>query len=317
MSSETVANTENNPEDNAEEQGASAAAEQKAAAEQAGDAEGTPWPENWREHMARHVAGDDDDSYKRELRRLERVKDPAGVYGNYREIESRYSSSGLVKVPGANATEEEIAAYRKGIGMPDDPKELIANIKLSNGAALGEADMPIAEQLISAMHKGSTPQEMINHAVEQYLVLQESQMAALDDMDKQMRENSARELREELGHTYDRDRTNLRLLFEKAPGVPDMELYSEIFGGRTMSGHLLGDYNPFLRWAINANKDLHPRETVVEDGVQSGMSIDDEIREIEAMWKDPKTKAAYYKDEPKQARYRDLLDARERYKARA
>src|SRR3990167_7669882 len=43
------------------------------------------WPEDWRQKMAEHASAGDKKAFEREMLRLARISDPAGVYGSYRE----------------------------------------------------------------------------------------------------------------------------------------------------------------------------------------------------------------------------------------
>src|SRR3990167_6665836 len=55
------------------------------------------WPEDWRQKMAEHASAGDKKAFEREMLRLARISDPAGVYGSYRELDAKFSSGGLVK----------------------------------------------------------------------------------------------------------------------------------------------------------------------------------------------------------------------------
>src|SRR5574342_335296 len=74
------------------------------------------WPDNWRERLAEHYAAGDKKRYNQELKRLQRITDPVGVYGMYREMESKFTSGGLIKLPGKDAKPEEVEAFHKALG---------------------------------------------------------------------------------------------------------------------------------------------------------------------------------------------------------
>src|SRR5690606_21070207 len=79
--------------------GADAEEEAKAKEEKADKDHKPYWPDNWREKLAEHIAAGDKKVYDKELKRLQRIADPSGIYGMYRELEGKFTSGGLVKVP--------------------------------------------------------------------------------------------------------------------------------------------------------------------------------------------------------------------------
>ena len=71
-----------------------------------------------------------------------------------------------------------------------------------------------------------------------------------------------------------------------------------------------------IKWVVEQQLQLNPASALV--GVGTGheqmTSIESEIGKIEKTMKENRT--AYFKDEKMQARYRDLLEAREKIKPR-
>jgi hypothetical protein len=277
------------------------------------------WPENWREKLAEHISAGDKKLYAKELKRLERIADPAGVYGMYREAEGKLTSGGLIKKPGKDAKPEEIAEYHKAMGVPEKPEDYFKDVKLENGAVIGEADKPLVDGFAAAVHKsGATPQ-FVNAALNWYYQNQEEQAAAMDEADDEYRRASNRELKDEYGPAFDRKLNATGSLFAKlAPGGLDPNnqnaLYNRLLGGRMADGRIIGNDPDFNRFFIALAHEVVPAETVTEGGNQSGMSIDAEIKQIEGRMKDDRR--AYYKDEAAQSRYRELITAREKIRAR-
>jgi hypothetical protein len=62
-------------------------------------------------------------------------------------------------------------------------------------------------------------------------------------------------------------------------------------------------------------REINPAATVTESAGATGKGLEDEIREIEKFMREHR--AEYYKDERMQARYVELLGAREKIQARA
>jgi hypothetical protein len=276
--------------------------------------------EDLRKAIAEHYAAGDKKAEAKELRRLERVKDIKSLWGMYRELESRFDGGGLIKKPGKDAKPEEIADYHKALGVPEKPEDYFKEIKLDNGAVIGEADKPLVDGFAAAVHKsGATPQ-FVNAALNWYYDNQMEQAAALDEADDSFRRENERALRDELGPAKFKNIPNhVALLFKTAPGGMDLEnpnaLMTRLLGGRTADGRIIGNDADITRWLVDAARELYPRQTAVGDGNQSGMGMDDEIAQIEGRMKNDRQ--AYYKDEKAQARYRELIDIRSKIRARA
>jgi len=276
------------------------------------------WPKDWRERIATHAANGDKKAYDREMKRLERMTDPEGIYGSYREIEARLHQGGLVKVPGENATEAEIAAYRKALGVPEKPEGYLEGLKLDNDVVIGDMDKPMVEGFLEAMHQTGASPTQVKAALNWYYAGQEQAAAAMDQADNQFREESVRALKEKYGPSYERYVGAIASLFAQAPGGADFQnpesLASQIAGARLPNGRILGNDPTAVDFMISLARELNPVATVTDTVTSGGKSIDDEIGEIESFMKT--NRHEYFKDNRKQARYRELLEAREKNRAR-
>ncbi len=109
------------------------------------------WPETWREAMA----GDD----KKELKQLQRYASPEKVWAKARELERRMSAGELRSALADDASEEEVAAWRKENGIPETPTGY-GNFESLN---IPEDDRPVIEGFLEAAHsKNSTPAQVQN-----------------------------------------------------------------------------------------------------------------------------------------------------------
>lgn len=277
------------------------------------------WPDDWRQKVAEHVGAGDKKAIARELKRLERFTDPNGIYAMSRELESRFDKGGLIRIPGEGAKEEEVAAFRKALGVPEKPEDYFKDIKLENGAVIGEADKPLVDSFAEAAHKAGAPPAVVNAALNWYFAGQEKQAAELDAADDTFRREAEQALKNEFGAPYQRYVNSVASVFQSAPGGTDLQnegsLYARLMGGRTADGKIIGNDPDMVRWLVGLAREMNPVATVTEGG-GSFVSIDAEIASIEAEMRDPQKRAAYYKDETKQARYRELLGAREKDRAR-
>lgn len=301
--------------------GADAEAAGKAKEEAADKDHKSYWPADWRQKMAEHLAAGDKKILAKELKRLERISDPAGVFGMYREMESKFTSGGLVKIPGKDAKPEEIAEYHRAIGVPEKPEELVAAIKLENGAVIGEADKPRLNSFGAALHKAGATPAVMNAAANWYYQQQEEAMAALDEADDAYLRESQKVLKEEYGPAFKRTMGAIATLFASAPGGSDEKNTSSVYyrlkNGRTADGRLIGDDPDILRWLASVAMDVNPLATVVDVGKEGAKSVSAELDEIRAMRRstDPATAKKYWSAEV-QARELELLSAQEKNRAR-
>lgn len=274
------------------------------------------WPADWREKWAEHASAGDKKAYKKELARLQRITDPAGVYGMYRELEGRFTGGGLVKVPGKDAKPEDVKAFHTALGVPEKPEGYMEHIKLESGAVIGEADKPMLTSFTEALHKAGAPPATVNAVVNWYYQRQEQMAAEIDEADEDFRRESEKTLKDELGPAFRRQTNAVGTLFASAPGGADTanpkSLYSRLVNGRTADGKLIGNDPEVMRWLISVVSDVNPAATVVEDGRQGGKSLDDEIAGIEKIMRENRREY----DQKHATRYGELLAAREKIQAR-
>lgn len=275
------------------------------------------WPEDWRQKVAEHVGAGDKKAIDKEIRRLQRFSDPNGIYAMARELEAKFGQGGLLKMPGKDAKEEEIAAFNKALGVPEKAEDYFKELKLDNGAVIGEQDRPLVDSFAAAVHKvGATP-AVVQAALNWYYADQEKAAADLDEADETFRTESVAALKEELGPAFQRKTNAIAALFTTAPGGTDANnensVFSRLLGGRTSDGKIIGNDPDVTRWLISLAQEAYPEATVVESGASGAKGIDQELEEIRSLRKTDKRK---YFSEPVQARERELLNARERSRER-
>lgn len=274
------------------------------------------WPGDWREKAAKRIAGDDEKKVKAEMERLARIDDPASVYAMYRQIENTWASKNFVKLPPKEgASEADIKEYHKALGVPEKPEDYLKDIKLENGAVIGEQDKPMVQAFAAEAHKAGVPPAGVNAAINWYFKTQEDQAAKLDEADESFRVEATRALKEEYGGAYKRMTNNIKTLFTTAPGGANVDdaksLGYRILNGRTADGRLIGNDPDIVRWLVGLAVDRNPADAVVEDG-GGDASVDSEIDKIEKIMRTNRAEYnAKYAD-----RYKTLLNTREKIQAR-
>lgn len=276
------------------------------------------WPDDWREKLATQISAGDKKTYQRELTRLRRLADPSGVYGMYRELEAKFTGGGLIKVPGDDASEDDIAAFHKALGVPEKPEDYIKDLKLENDAVIGDADKPLVDSFAEALHKGGATPAAMNAALNWYFSRQEELAAERDEADDTFRRTSEAALKEHYGPAFQRTRNAITPLFATAPGGTNIlngdGLYARLMAGRMADGNIIGNDPDMVRWLAGLANEVNPAATVTEDGDMSGKSIEKELEELAELRKTDSKK--YYSDDV-QKRERDLIAAREKIRERS
>ena len=275
------------------------------------------WPEDWRENLAEREANGDEKIKAKVLKQLERYVDPGSIFSKAREAEGQLTSGNLIKVPGKNATEEEIADYRKATGWLENSEDYFKDMKLENGAIIGAADKPFVDEFTAAVHKeGATP-AMVKAGLDWYYGNLEKEAVTLDKQDAENHDETKRELKEEYGSAFNRYTNSVASLFSTAPGGSDPEgdsLYADLMGGRLANGRLIGDDPNVIRFLVSLAREINPIATVTEGGDQSGLGVEAELQKIAEL---RTTNKKEYSSAKVQARELELLEAQQKSRARA
>lgn len=277
------------------------------AADKTKEAGDTKPADDWRVKLAN---GDE-----KELKRLSRFASEADVYKAYRELEKKRDSGELVqKRPfPKDGKPEEIAAWRKENGVPEAPDGY--DLKFDNGLVIGEEDKPLIDKFIQSMHGENASPSQVKAAISSYYSLVAEQQAARAEADAAFKDSALDELREEWGGDFKKNVNIVSNFLSNAPdGVREM-----FESGRTADGQVIGNHPQVLRWIAQLAYEANPVASVMPNagGNQIG-SLNDEIASIEKMigdrssdyWSGPKA-------EKTQARYNELLSAREKIAARS
>lgn len=262
------------------------------------------WPADWRQKLA----GDD----KKRMATLERFASPQALADAYDAAQKKISELGArpaIAKPGKDATPEQIAEYRKAMGVPEKPDGY--KLELPDGRQLGDDDKPVMNSFTAAMHEAGAPPEVVNRAAAWYFDMLEEQHVAQRDADEAYKASALKELKEEWGADFRRNVNSIATLFE---GAPD-GVFDRLLGGRTADGRLIGDDPQVMRLLTRLALDLNPAATLIPSGQGSPASMDARIAEIEeAMKKDGGR--AYWHNDAMQKEYGELLAARDKLRSR-
>lgn len=260
------------------------------------------WGDKWRETYA----ADD----PKLLARLQRYQSPKAALDALVAAQNRISSGELKAPLGANATPEEVAAFRTQNGIPEKPEGYLE--KLPDGLVIGDADKPMFESFAKGLHDLNADPKIAQYAVKWYNEFQEQQGTKLAEGDATARQTTEDELRAEWGNDYRANINHITGFLSQAPkGVADLVTNARSADGKA----ILNDPN-VMRWFAQIAREANPVGIIVPNtGGNAGETIDSEIAKIEKVMRDDRT--SYNKDEKMQGRLRDLYDARGTLKARS
>jgi hypothetical protein len=151
--------TDNTPQDGGQSPGALASVINGEAAEQGGD-DYTPWGEKWRED----ITGGDEAS----LKLASRYTSPRAVWQKLLAQE-QVIRRGAHKIPDElppTATPEQVAEYRKAVGVPEAPDGY--ELRFSPDAHAGELENSIARNMAAFAHEQNIPAKYMRKAFEGY-----------------------------------------------------------------------------------------------------------------------------------------------------
>ena len=254
------------------------------------------WPEDWRQKYA----GED----PKLLKRLERFASPDAALDALIAAQAKISAG--VKDPlKADATPEELAAWRAENGVPETPDAY--ELKLTDGLIIGDSDKPFVDEFLTIAHAKNMDSATVSTAVDWFLGKQQELIAEQAERDGERRVKTFEALREEFGPQYKTEvKVAMQALESAAPGVKDAFL-----AGRLADGTMIGDSPEIIRWLNSITRQLNPVGVVVPgsgtNAVQAAEAERDSLRKMMGdrksdYWKGPNA-------EKNQARYRDLTTA--------
>jgi hypothetical protein len=255
---------------------------------------------DWRARLA----GDD----KKLLGYLGRIPSEKAVIERLKKHEDDIKAGRYLKPLGEDATDEDRAAWRQVLGVPEKPEGYSEN--LPEGLVVGDDDKPYVDKFFEAMHAADAPPALTAAAIETYYGIVEEQIAAQSEAENAAKNQSIEALREEWGPDY---RRNLNVMHGYLDTLP--EAVADAFrGGKGADGLPLGFNAEVLKWLTAKAMEENPIATVVPGaGANQASAIADELAAIrERMRTD---RAGYNRDEKQQERYRELITAELKLKA--
>jgi hypothetical protein len=261
------------------------------------------WPTDWREKMA---GGD-----AKRLAELQRYTSPQAVDDARRAAAERISKGDLrqPKPEGAEATPEKLAEWRKAQGIPEAPDKY----EMPKGLVVGDADKPIVDGFLKTMHEQDATPGEVQRALGWWQAHQEAQREAMLEADSTYRDQNVEALQREMGPEF---RRNMKMAEEFLKDTP-AGVYDAIGKARGPDGRLLFANAQVLSWFTNMALAKNPQAAVMGmTGPAANAAMETEISGLEKQMGD--FNSDYHKGPNRdklQARYRELITARDKLKA--
>lgn len=262
-----------------------------------------PWGNDWREKLANGDA--------KKLERLGRFASPEALWAAQEEAQRKISEGLKPKAkPGEKATDADWQAYRKEMGIPEAVEDYVKAIPMPDGRQIGEDDKPVLDYFSQkAIARGVSPADM-GVLVDAYYAMQEEQVANVEKADSEFKRAGVAALKQEFGGDYDANIAAMRPYFDSV----NPDLFDNLFGGRMADGSKVGDHPDIIRFFVAKAVAENPLATIVPSGGGGAQALDNEIAALEKRMGEDRD--GWFKDEKAQARYRQLVEARDKLAAR-
>lgn len=246
--------------------GAPKVADDITASDNDGAAAASTWPDDWRGRFA----GKDADA----LKRLNRFHTPEGIYKSWRSLEQRLSAGELRSKLPEDATEEQIAEWRKENGIPEKSDGYA--LPEVSGYEWGENDKPVVQEFLAAAHAANFDQPKIEAALGWYAQQQLSIAEKRYEADTLARQSLEDDLRTEWGPEF---RGNVGLTKRYMDSIPE-EGGTQLAAARMEDGSRLIDQPWFVKWVAGLARDTYGDDGMLAagDGAAQGSN---RMREIE------------------------------------
>lgn len=274
-------------------------------AEQGAQQQPEPVTEDWR---LKYTTDEED------LKTLGRFKSEAGVWRAFKEQRKLIGETRpLPPKPPADSPPEVIAEWRKLAGLPETPDGYFPEGKLPDGRLIGEGDKELFTDYAAYALENGWKQEDVAKQAAWFFDSQERLVSKIREQDQKDNIEGQVALRaaEEWGPDFDKNLSALGRLKEEI----GEETFDLITGARLGNGKLLGNDVAAVKVLAKLATELYPQHTWMPAAGSGARTIDDEIAGIEKVMRENNN--AYWKDEKMRARYGELLNLREKAKARA
>lgn len=249
-------------------------------------------PTSWREQVT------DPD-----LRKIaDRFNSPQDAIKAVADLRKRESTS--IRIPGENATDEERAAYRKAIGVPEKPEQYA--FVMPEGREANDVDKAFQNHFAQVFHKFDIPAHAAKGLNDEWNKFIDEAAKVQAEADKSFAKATMDALKQEWGDDFERNNTLATRAAQEILGK-DFEAATQI---ETKDGRLLLDHPIMMRAFASIGSEMAEGRLGPSMGDSERASIQDRIddlqnRKMEAMDKGDRRTASRL-DAEQQALYSKL-----------
>jgi len=176
---------------------------------------------------------------------LDRFDSPKAMYESYNAMRKQLSSGELTKKLSDEPSEEELASYRKEMGVPETHEGY--EYSLPEGFTFGEGDQEASSALLERLHANNASPKLVQDVMSLYAETVQAQTQQLVEKDYHDRQNFEDTMRNEWGADYTKNINIAKnFLQSQTPEVQDI-----ILNGRASDGTALMNNPHFARWVTN------------------------------------------------------------------
>ena len=272
------------------------------------------WPDTWRDLMAGELPETADETAKaahaKTLAALKRYNSPNDVAKALRAAQVKLSDGTVKAALPKDATPEQVAEWRKENGIPETPDKY--DLGLPSGVVLADGDKALLDAWVTKVHGVNASPDVVKAGAAALIELRDAQAASFQQRDKADQAAFEDEMRAEWGADYRGNVEAVKLMLNHG----GEDLFSVIAGARGPDGKGLANNPVVVRWLASHAREMgFVQGTVVPAGGDLGKGIEDEIAGLEKRMADDMP--GWRKDTKAQARYMQLLGARDRMKKAA
>lgn len=204
------------------------------------------WPDDWRQKLA---GGDD-----KLLKRLERFSSPDNVLKSWLSAEQKIKSGELKKALADDASEEEIAEWRKDNGIPATASAYEAP-KL-DAYEWTKADKPMLDSFFERAHQANASQKTVDEMLGWYADTVQAQQEGVVSIDREDKIKVEEGLRADLGAEYRPSMTLFARLLKDETVFPE-GLGLRFVEARLADGHRLINDARIARFFIDLAREKY------------------------------------------------------------
>lgn len=234
----------------------------------------------------------------------EKLREFAGKFASAADLtkaafEFRQKLSKGVQPPGEGSSDEEKAAFRKALGVPDDKTGY--QFEMPEGVEATEADKAFQDRMAAIMHETGVPASQAKALNKAWNDIAAEATAEAERVATSAREASQATLRKEWGADYDAN-FNLAGRVVKSHASPN---FINLLETTVVNGQKLGDHPDLVRMFGNLGRRMDESGFIGAASADERSSIQEQINEIMRA-NPPGTEK--YRDPGVQKRIRDLSE---------